>query len=124
MLAIIAALLAGCGLVQAVAGYFAVCKFASAPLVPQPESWPALPLLKALHGDEPMLEQALASVCMQDYGTYQIVFGVQSPTDTALPVVERLRQRFPHCDITVVVDPTPHGSNRKVANLINMFPSA
>jgi ceramide glucosyltransferase len=124
VLAIIAALLAGAGLAQAIAGYIAVRKFASAPLVPQPDSWPAITLLKPLHGDEPMLEQALASVCMQDYGTYQIVFGVQSPTDTALPVLERLRQRFPHRDITVVVDPTPHGSNRKVANLINMFPSA
>jgi ceramide glucosyltransferase len=124
VLAIIAALLAGAGLAQAIAGYFAVRKFASAPLVPQPGSWPAITLLKPLHGDEPMLEQALASLCMQDYGTYQIVFGVQSPTDRALPVLERLRQRFPHRDITVVVDATQHGSNRKVANLINMFPAA
>jgi ceramide glucosyltransferase len=124
VLAIFAALLAGCGLVQAVAGYFAVRRFVAAPLLPQPPSRPPITLLKPLHGDEPLLEAALASICAQEYGVYQIVFGVQSPTDTALPVLERLRQRFPHCDITVVVDPTPHGSNLKVANLINMFPSA
>ena len=34
------------------------------------------------------------------------------------------RRGFPSCDIAVVVDPTPHGPNRKVANLINMLPAA
>jgi ceramide glucosyltransferase len=123
-LATITALLAACGLVQAVSGYFAVRRFAAAPLVPQPSYRAPITLLKPLHGDEPLLEEAPASICAQDYGVYQIVFGVDSHTDTSLPVLERLRHRFPHCDITVVVDPTPHGSNLKVTNLINMFPSA
>ena len=81
-------------------------------------------VLKPLHGDEPLLEEALASVCRQDYPTWQVVFGVQDPADTALPVVRRLQARFPDCDIAVVVDPTTHGRNRKVANLINMLPAA
>ena len=81
-------------------------------------------VLKPLHGDEPLLEEALASVCRQDYPTWQVVFGVQDRADTALPVVRRLRARFPDRDIAVVVDPTPHGPNRKVANLINMLPAA
>ena len=81
-------------------------------------------VLKPLHGDEPLLEEALASVCRQDYPAWQVVFGVQDGADTALPVVRRLRARFPDCDIAVVVDPTPHGPNRKVANLINMLPAA
>lgn len=34
-------------------------------------------------------------------------------------MVERLRTRFPH--LTLVIDPTPHGANAKVANLINML---
>ena len=33
-------------------------------------------ILKPLHGAEPLLEQALATVCAQDYPTFQIVFGV------------------------------------------------
>jgi ceramide glucosyltransferase len=81
-------------------------------------------VLKPLHGDEPLLEEALASICRQDYPVWQVVFGVQDPADTALPVVRRLQARFPDCDIAVVVDPTPHGRNRKVANLINMLPAA
>jgi ceramide glucosyltransferase len=81
-------------------------------------------VLKPLHGDEPLLEEALASACRQDYPVWQVVFGVQDPADEALPVVRRLQARFPDCDIAVVMDPTGHGANRKVANLINMLPAA
>lgn len=124
LLAIIAALLTCAGLVQAVAGYFAVRRFAAAPYLPPAAFRPPVTVLKPLHGDEPMLEDALASICEQEYGEYQIVFGVQSLTDQALPVLERLRRQFPHRDIAVVVNSTSHGSNRKIANLINMFPMA
>jgi len=81
-------------------------------------------VLKPLCGDEPMLEQALASVCMQDYPVWQVVFGMQDAGDTALPVVRRLQARYPGCDTAVVVDGTVHGANRKVGNLINMLPAA
>jgi ceramide glucosyltransferase len=81
-------------------------------------------VLKPLHGGEPLLEEALASICHQDYPVWQVVFGVQDPADTAMPLVRRLQARFSDCDIAVVVDPTGHGANRKVANLINMLPTA
>ena len=81
-------------------------------------------MLKPLHGDEPLLEEALASVCRQNYPALQVVFGVQDAADTALPVVRRLQARFPGCDIAVVVEPDGHGANRKVGNLINMLPAA
>ena len=110
------------GFVQAAAGWVAVRRF----LVSAPRLGPRPPItvLKPLHGDEPMLEAALASFCDQAYPSFQVVFGVQSPEDTAVAVVERLRARFPSVDMELVVDPTPHGTNRKIANLINMFPSA
>jgi len=85
---------------------------------------PAVTVLKPLHGDEPLLEDALASLCAQDYPRFQIVFGVQDPADPALAVVARLRARFADCDIAVVVDPMSHGANRKIGNLINMLSSA
>ena len=77
-------------------------------------------MLKPLYGDEPLLDEALASFCEQDYPTFQIVFGVQSAADPALAVVDLIRTRFPHVDIDVVVDATRHGRNGKVGNLINM----
>ena len=85
---------------------------------------PPVTILKPLYGDEPLLEAALSSVCDLDYPAYQVVFGVQDQADAALAVVGRLRARFPTCDIAVVVDPTQHGANRKVGNLINMLPAA
>ncbi len=110
------------GFVQAAAGWEAVRRFRGKPASRGPR--PAITVLKPLHGDEPMLEAALASFCAQDYPEFQIVFGVQSAQDSAIPVVDRLRARFPDLDMELVVDPTSHGLNRKIANLINMFPSA
>jgi len=87
-------------------------------------SQPPVTVLKPLHGDEPLLEQALITLCQQHYPQWQIVFGVQDRADAAIAVVERLRTRFPVCEIDLVVDPTLHGANRKVGNLINMLPAA
>ncbi len=81
-------------------------------------------VLKPLHGDEPLLEEALASLCQQEYPIYQIVFGVSDTGDTALPVVRRLQLRFPDCDFAIVADATSHGPNGKVSNLINMLQAA
>lgn len=115
------------GLSQACAGWIAVAWFAdrvARASRARPRAAPTLPpvtILKPLHGDEPLLEQALATTCRQDYPAFQIVFGVSAASDTALPVVERLRARFPTVDVAVVVNPTQHGENRKVGNLINMM---
>lgn len=114
------------GFVQAVVGWAAVVRFSRRPTA-RPAgavTRPAITVLKPLHDDEPMLEQALASFCAQDYPALQIVFGVQDQRDGAVAVVRRLMQRFPHVDIDLVVDATAHGVNRKVANLVNMFPYA
>ncbi|MEX2035699.1 MAG: bacteriohopanetetrol glucosamine biosynthesis glycosyltransferase HpnI [Xanthobacteraceae bacterium] len=81
----------------------------------------AVTILKPLHGDEGGLFENLASFCNQDYaGPVQIVFGVASPSDPAIGVVERLRRAFPDKGIELVVDARVAGSNPKVANLINI----
>jgi ceramide glucosyltransferase len=120
-----AALLCLVGLAQAVAGATLVARF-SAGRRPKARTsaWPAVTVLKPLHGDEPLLEQALASLCVQDYPDYQVVFGVHDRTDQALAAVRRIQVRFPTTDIAVVCSPTSHGANRKVSNLINMLPAA
>jgi ceramide glucosyltransferase len=85
---------------------------------------PAVTILKPLCGDEFALYEQLRSVCQQDYPQFQLIFGLQSPADTALPVVRRVQQQFDALDIECVIDPTRHGVNAKVSNLINMLPSA
>jgi ceramide glucosyltransferase len=82
---------------------------------------PAVTILKPLHGDEAGLYPNLVSFCEQDYpGPVQIVFGVESPNDAAIAVVERLRAAYPGTAIALVIDERVMGSNPKVANLINM----
>ena len=111
------------GMVQSAAGYMAVRGFSKRRQTP-PLLRPPVTILKPLHGDEPLLEDALASYCAQDYPAFQIVFGLQDAADPALHVLRRLQARFPGVDMTIVVDATPHGANRKIANLINMLPKA
>jgi len=79
--------------------------------VASPGSRPPVSVLKPLYGDEALLEDALASFCVQQYEPFQVVFGVQWSDDPALAVIQRLRTRYPCCDIAVVVDPRRHGSN-------------
>jgi ceramide glucosyltransferase len=88
---------------------------------PDQPARPPVTILKPLCGAEPLLEQALESCFAQDYPEFQIVFGVHDASDPALGVVEQLRRRFPERDIQVVADPTLHGANRKLSNLINML---
>ena len=103
--ATIAAGLSATGVAQAIAGGILVWRFVGRCDSARANAMRPVTVLKPLHGDEPLLEEALASVCRQDYPVWQVVFGVQDPADTALPVVRRLRARFPDCDIAVVVDP-------------------
>lgn len=111
------------GLVQARAGLSALKAF-NRRARPAGMALPPVSVLKPLKGDEPLLEAALASFCTQSYPDYQIVFGVQDVLDPAITVVERLRRLFPERDITLVVDETEHVGNRKIANLVNMWPAA
>ncbi|HEY6441066.1 MAG TPA: glycosyltransferase [Acetobacteraceae bacterium] len=120
----IAAVLSAIGVAQAIAGWIAVRRFADRCRRAGVNAVRPVTVLKPLHGDEPLLEEALTSVCRQVYPPLQVVFGVNDAADTALPVVRRLQARFPGCDIAVVVEPTGHGANRKVGNLINMLPAA
>ena len=123
ILAALAAIVTLAGILQAAIGWWAVRRY-SRKLPPAATALPAITVLKPLHGDEPMLEEALASFCSQDYPQVQIVFGLDDPADPALHVIRRLRARFPAVDIEIVIDPAQHGVNRKISNLINMYPKA
>ncbi len=95
------------------------------PAAVQATHLPAVTLLKPLCGAEPGLEEDLRSFFEQDYrGRLQILCGVQSRSDPALAVVEKLARQYPSVCLDIVVDATSRGRNPKIANLINMFPKA
>jgi ceramide glucosyltransferase len=126
MIAVLVGLTAGLALIgvtQALAAARLVAGFARKPAQAGADR-PPVTVLKPLHGDEPMLEAALATLCGQDYPAWQIVFGVHDAADPAAAVVRRLQQRFPAVDMVLVADAAEHGVNRKVGNLINMLPAA
>lgn len=86
---------------------------------------PATTVLKPLCGDEPRLREALELFCSQDFpAPLQIIFGVRSPTNSALPIAHELKAQHPHLDIEIVVDPRVYGPNFKASNVINMLPLA
>jgi ceramide glucosyltransferase len=59
---------------------------------------PAVTVLKPLCGAESGLYECLRSFCEQDYGSFQIVFGVSDGADPAIDVVRLLQREFPNLD--------------------------
>jgi len=89
-----------------------------------PPSAAAVTLLKPLHGAEPRLAENLASFLDQRHdGPIQVACGVQRADDPAIATVEALVARGT-ARVDLVLDPTRHGANGKIANLINMSPHA
>jgi ceramide glucosyltransferase len=118
-----AAGIATLGMVQAAFGVAGVRRFVALP-ADSADSYAPVTVLKPLHGGEPLLEPALETFFRQDYPALQLVFGVQHADDPAAAIVRSLCARYPDVDASLVVDPTPHGANGKIANLINMYPAA
>src|SRR5262245_49483197 len=123
---LLAASIAACALAISGCGYLALAamlagRFARQRAAALPTPLPSVTILKPLCGDDPGLFDNLATFCVQDYAApVQIICGVRDPNDAAIPAVARLREAYPRSDIDLVVDATTHGTNLKVANLINM----
>jgi ceramide glucosyltransferase len=107
----------------AVASIWAAIRF-SRRLVAPPAATPPISVLKPLHGAESGLVENLCSFVDQDYPSVQVVLGVRSSADTAVPIAQAVIESRPASDITLVVDPRASGSNLKVANLENMLSTA
>jgi ceramide glucosyltransferase len=115
-----AAVAAGIGTLYGLVAGLLATRFMARP-EPAPRAFPAVSLVKPLHGDHPGLAEALEGFCDQDYpGDIQIIFGVHHASDSAIPIVRALQARRPGADIELVIDARLHGTNRKVSNLINI----
>jgi ceramide glucosyltransferase len=108
------------GLSYQFASALAVRQFMARP-APTPKARPPVTVLKPLCGAEPGLEAHLTALLRQGYPDLQVVCGVADPTDPAIAVVHRVMDQFPQADVSLVVDPTVHGNNLKIGNLINMM---
>jgi len=92
--------------------------------VPSDFRWPAVSLLKPVHGLEKHLERNLRSACTQDYPDYQVVFSVEDENDEALPILRKLELEFGAERVTVAVERRPAGPNGKINNTIGALAHA
>jgi ceramide glucosyltransferase len=88
------------------------------------DALPPVTVLKPLCGDEDDLFDNLASFCDQEFGRFQVIFGVRDASDPAVAVAERIVTAFPRVDASVVVDGRMPVANRKISNVLNMMPYA
>jgi ceramide glucosyltransferase len=86
---------------------------------------PAVSILKPLHGAAPGMLEAFASHCLQNYpADYEILFGVSSLDDTAVPLVHQLQAGFPERSIRLIPTPEVLGPNGKMSNVAQLVPHA
>jgi ceramide glucosyltransferase len=83
---------------------------------------PNVSILKPLKGVDARMYTGFVSHCAQQYaGRFEILFGVSTLNDSAVPEIERLRTEFPSCDIRLIECPERLGASGKVSNLIQML---
>jgi ceramide glucosyltransferase len=83
---------------------------ATAAAIP-PADLPPVSLLKPLHGMEPQLEHNLESFFQQDYPNFEILLGVDTDDDAALPLARALAEKYPHVPSRVMVTGEPPWPN-------------
>ena len=82
---------------------------------------PPVTVLKPLCGADDDLEDNLETFFLQDHPDFELVFGVEGEGDPAIPIVQRLRERYPGVRSRLVVHHGGRGLNPKVNNLEQML---
>jgi ceramide glucosyltransferase len=78
---------------------------------------PPVSVLKPVHGDEPDLEENLASFFVQDYPEYEILFCARHANDAGLQAARRLIERFPHVKARILTCGEPPWPNARTFSL-------
>lgn len=89
-----------------------------------PETSAPISILKPLAGLDLGLESNLRTFFEQDYPSYEILFAVKSPQDSAVSVVEKLRSQYPHIPSRLLITGEPPYANAKVFSLEHLLTGA
>lgn len=82
---------------------------------------PPVSVLKPLKGADAGLAANLESFFRLAYPRYEVILGVDDPSDPALAVARRVAAAHPEVSSRIVVDPRAVGLNPKVNNLANLL---
>ena len=88
------------------------------------EFTPKVSILKPVRGSDPGAYENFASLCVQDYPNYEIVFCIDGLQDPIYEVILRLRQKFPRTRIRVLFGSLSQAPNDKVAKLARLTAAA
>jgi ceramide glucosyltransferase len=93
---------------------------------PAVSGFPKAPIsiLKPLAGADEGLEANLRTFFEQSYPVYEILFGVRTANDAAVPIVEAVRADYPGIRSRLIVTGEPPYANAKVFNLDGMLREA
>lgn len=78
-------------------------------------------ILKPLCGKIDGLEENLESFARLQYPNFEIILGLKSASDSALPVAQAFKARHPGLPVKIVIDARRYGHNPKVNNLVPMM---
>jgi len=105
-------------LVYYLVAIFAALRFFGTKRDPHPENFtPPVSLLKPVRGVDFATYENFESFCTLDYPEYETLFCVNEMTDPAVPMIERLRRKYPNRRIEIFSGAEQIGSNCKVNNL-------
>ena len=78
---------------------------------------PPVSVLKAVHGDEPNLEENLSSFFEQDYPEYEILFCARHSNDAGLEAARRVAARFPQVATRILTCGEPSWPNARTFSM-------
>jgi ceramide glucosyltransferase len=98
--------------------------FSGGILAPRTGFAPPISILKPVRGTDPDAYENFASLCVQDYPDYEIVFCIDGPDDPIHGVITELRSSFPDTRIRVLFGSHSTAANDKVAKLARLTAEA
>jgi ceramide glucosyltransferase len=78
---------------------------------PQDSEFPAVSLLKPVHGLDARLKENVESFYVQQYGEYEIIFAADTEDDPALAVVREIAARYPKISTRILINGKPPWPN-------------